>query len=83
VVARLAGHPQELPLDQVATNSGERRALKVLLTHLRGAFAKRKRNTSERGAAAGGRPLSACDHVGHRIWRGRSNYRRNAPPGCA
>jgi hypothetical protein len=45
VVTRLAGHPQELPLDQVATNSGERRALKVLLTHLRGAFAKRANGT--------------------------------------
>ncbi len=45
VVTRLAGYPQQLPLDQVATNAGERRALKVLLTHLRDAFAKRANGT--------------------------------------
>jgi len=45
VVARLAGHPKDLPLDQVATNKGEQSALKVLLSHLRDAFARRANGT--------------------------------------
>jgi hypothetical protein len=45
VIARLAGHPMELPLDHVANNPGERRALRVLLAHLRAAFANRADGT--------------------------------------
>jgi hypothetical protein len=45
VTTRLAGHPRELPLDQVANNPGERRALRVLLGHLRAAFGKRANGT--------------------------------------
>lgn len=45
VVTRLASHGQGLPLDQVAKNPGERRALKVLLVHLRDAFAKQTSGT--------------------------------------
>ncbi len=41
VVTRLATHPQELPLDQLAKNAREREALRVLLDLLRAAFAKR------------------------------------------
>ncbi len=45
VITRLAGHPMELPLDQVANNPGERRALRVLLAHLRAAFVNRADGT--------------------------------------
>jgi hypothetical protein len=41
VVDRLSNHPQELPLDQLAKNAGERNALKALLDHLRAAFTSR------------------------------------------
>ena len=41
VVTRLATHPQELPLDQLAKNAPEREALRVLLGLLGAAFAKR------------------------------------------
>lgn len=82
VVTRLAGHPRELPLDQLATNHGERRALKVLLARPEGSFREAsKRDTSQRGAAAGDRPPSARDHIGGRSRRRRSSHCRNAPPG--
>ena len=45
VITRLAGHPMELPLDHVANNPGERRALRALLAHLRAAFANRANGT--------------------------------------
>jgi hypothetical protein len=41
VVDRLASHPQEMPLDQLAKNAHEQNALKVLLVHLRAAFSNR------------------------------------------
>lgn len=45
LVTRLPGYPRELPLDQLATNQGELRALKVLLARLRDAFAERANGT--------------------------------------
>ena len=41
VVTRLASHPPEVPFNQVAKNERERRALTVLLVHLRAAFTSR------------------------------------------
>ncbi|MGH9017283.1 MAG: hypothetical protein ACRDY1_06000, partial [Acidimicrobiales bacterium] len=41
VVDRLSSHPEELPLDQVAKNVEERRALKALLKHLQVSFSVR------------------------------------------
>ena len=45
VVISLAGYPKELPLDQLATNPRQQRALKVLLACLSDAFAKRANGT--------------------------------------
>ena len=39
VVARFPGLPREKPLDELAKNAPERKALKALLSHLRAAFA--------------------------------------------
>jgi hypothetical protein len=41
VVERMADHPRELPLDELAKNAPERKALRILLELLRTAFAAR------------------------------------------
>ena len=57
VVARFPGFPREKPLDELAKNAPERKALKALLSHLRAAFASHddgEAPTEDRLRAIGG-----------------------------